>query len=191
MVAIRPLPVKDVTVPLPTYTVYIYILIHPSPPLKTMNFLLILIFPLLWLLYRIVRWRVRVSQMRRTMPVVPLLVEPYSLLRLLVPKSWQTYHSGWQFQDRRKYDNLGTDIVPLLCLFGNDTVYVADADAVVEIATNINRFPKDLKLYGRSPNELALTIRGFGYLWEEYTYFGGCCLEITSKNHFETLFREK
>ena len=113
--------------------------------------LLLLLFPLLWLLYRIIRWRVRISRMRRTMPVVPVLVAPYALLRRLVPKSWQTYHADWQFQDRRTYDNLGTDIVPLICLFGNDTVYVADADAVVEIATNITRFPKDLKLYSRTP----------------------------------------
>jgi hypothetical protein len=112
-----------------------------------MNNLLLLIFPPLWLLYRIIRWRIRVSRMRRIMPAAAALAPPYSLLRRFIPKSWQTYHVDWQFQDRRTYDNFGTDIVPLVCLFEKDTIYVADADAVVEIATNINRFPKDLQLY--------------------------------------------
>ena len=100
-----------------------------------------------WLLYRVVIWRLRVARVGRTMPVVPVLCEPYTLLRHFIPTKWQTYHADWQFQGRKAYDNLGTDIVPLICLFGKDLVYIADADAVIEIATNVTRFPKDLKLY--------------------------------------------
>jgi hypothetical protein len=114
-----------------------------------MNSLFILLLAaLIWLLYRIVLWRIRIDRMRRIMPVVPIIVQPYSLVRLLIPKRWQKYHSNWQFQERMNYDNLGTDIVPLICLFGNDIVYVADANAVVEMSTNTTRYPKDLKLYG-------------------------------------------
>jgi hypothetical protein len=85
------------------------------------------------------------------MPVFPVLLEPYTVYRHLIPRKWQTFHRDWQFQDRETFDKLGTNIVPLVSLFGNDFIYVSDADAVVEMATNINRFPKDLKLYGIPP----------------------------------------
>jgi hypothetical protein len=102
----------------------------------------------LYLVYRIIRWRRRIAKIQRTMPVVALFVEPWSLLRLLVPRRFQTYHNDWQFAERKKPTKFGTDIIPLITLFGYDSIYVADADAVVEIATNEKRFPKDLRLYG-------------------------------------------
>lgn len=112
---------------------------------------LLLLITFFWLAYRILEWRQRVSRVRRTMPVVPLILNPYSLLRLMFPRKWQAYHADWQFQELRNFNNLGTDMVPLICLFGFDMIYVSDADAVVEIAMNINRFPKDLKLYSTDP----------------------------------------
>ena len=83
------------------------------------------------------------------MPVVPVVVASYALVRRLLPKKWQTYHADWQFQERKTYDNLSTDIIPLICLFGSDTIYVSDANAIVEMAMNIN-YPKDLRLYRKS-----------------------------------------
>lgn len=84
------------------------------------------------------------------MPVVPVLITPYALVRRLLPKKWQTYHADWQFQERKTFDNLSTDIIPLVCLFGIDLVYVSDADAIVEMAMNIQNYPKDLRLYRKS-----------------------------------------
>ena len=109
---------------------------------------IILILSLSALFYRIFQWRLRISRIRRTMPVIPVLVPPYSLVRLLWPERYQTYHGNWQFHGRRNYDNLGTGIVPLVPLLGNELVYVADAEAVVEMSTNPSRYPKDLRLYG-------------------------------------------
>ena len=172
--------IKGVTIPALT---------NSYPSLPTMNRLLLIHFPLLWLLYRIIRWRIRISRMRRIMPAAAALSPPYSLLRRFIPQSWQTYHADWQFQDRRTYDNFGTDIVPLICLFGKDTIYVADADAVVEIATNINRFPKDLKLYSLPHTNWRVNRRGSGYLWAKCSYFRWRSLAITSKDHLATFFR--
>jgi hypothetical protein len=116
-----------------------------------MNSLLLLFYSIfLYLVYRVVKWRRRIAKIRRTMPVVPLLLGPWSLFRLLIPRRFQKYHGDWQFQNRGNHQNFGTDITPLIPLFGYDSIYVADADAVVEIATNERRFPKDLRLYGRS-----------------------------------------
>lgn len=120
--------------------------------MKTLTFVLLVLLSLLC--NRIIQWRVRITKIRRTMPVVPVLVDPYSLVRRLFPKKWQTYHRNWQFQERKAYDNLCIDIIPLICLFGNDIVYVSDADAVVEIAMNTQYYPKDLKLYSKSSLEV-------------------------------------
>jgi hypothetical protein len=114
--------------------------------------LLVLLFsPLVWLVYRIVEWQQRLARVRQTMPAYGLWLEPYSLLRRLVPKQWLKFHPDWQFQDRRTFDSLGTNIIPIVCLFGHDSFYISDPEAVVEIYSNMTRFPKDLKLYGMEP----------------------------------------
>ena len=107
------------------------------------------VLPILWLIYRVLEWRLRIARFRRTMPIVfPLVFEPFFIVRRFIPKKWQKFYPDWQFQDRKIFkESVGCDIIPMICLFGNDMIYIADADAVVEIATNVNRFPKDLKLY--------------------------------------------
>jgi hypothetical protein len=89
------------------------------------------------------------------MPVIPLLLDPYLLVRRLIPKRYQRYHSDWQFYNRKEFNDLGTDIIPLVSLFGSDVIFLANADAVVEVATNPQRFPKALKLYSAIPGEVS------------------------------------
>jgi hypothetical protein len=116
-----------------------------------MNSIVILLYScIVYLVYRVVQWRRRIARIQRTMPVVPLIVKPWNLLRMIIPRRFQTWHGDWQFQNRKNGHRFDTDITPLVPLFGHDTIYVADADAVVEIATNERRFPKDLRLYGIS-----------------------------------------
>jgi hypothetical protein len=113
--------------------------------------LVLLLSPLVWLVYRIIEWQQRLARVRKTMPAYGLFIEPYSLLRRLVPTRWQTFFPNWQFQQRRKFNSLGTNIIPMVCLFGKDSFYISDPEAVVEIYSNQTRFPKDLKLYGMVP----------------------------------------
>ena len=113
-----------------------------------MKSLIVLLLSLaFWLTFRIIAWRLRVTRIRRTMPVIPTLFDPYQLVRMFIPKRLQRYHSDWQFQQRKQFNDLGTGLVPLIPLFGLDVLYVSDADAILEMATNPNRFRKDLKLY--------------------------------------------
>jgi hypothetical protein len=114
-----------------------------------MFFLTLLIF-VLWLCYRILQWRFRIARMRRTMPVIPVLIHPFSLLRKFIPQEWQTWHNDWQFQRRKDYDDLGIGMVPFIALIGLDSVYISDTEVVAEMSSTANaaRFPKDVKLYG-------------------------------------------
>ena len=106
-----------------------------------------------WFLWRIVRWRIRIARVGKTMPVIPVLIHPFSTVRRLIPEGWQQYHYNWQFRRRREYDSLGTNMIPLISLFGLDSVYISDPDVVAEISAsqNATRFPKDVKLYGKHP----------------------------------------
>jgi hypothetical protein len=118
---------------------------------KTMNFIPLLFAFALWIAYRVIRWQCRIARIQRTMPVIPVIVQPFALIRKFWPQKWQTWHNDWQFQRRKQYDDLGTGMVPLIALFGLDSVYISDADVVAEISSvaNAARFPKDVKLYGR------------------------------------------
>jgi hypothetical protein len=100
-----------------------------------------------YLLYRVIQWRLRLAKVRRTMPAVGVISEPWAIWRRFWPGKWQTYHNEWQFQDRKTFDNHGSDILPLICLFGKDVYYLFDADAIVEVSMDAVRFPKDLELY--------------------------------------------
>ena len=75
----------------------------------------------------------------------------------------------------------------MVCLFGNDSFYVSDPEAVVEIFMNQTRFPKDLKLYGMVPVPPGLgerlMSRGVGDIWTECGNDGGCDLETSSEDH--------
>ena len=127
---------------------------HRLPEKSTMlssTVLVLLLSPLVWLVYRIIEWQQRLALVRKTMPAYGLWIEPYSLLRRLVPTRWQTFFPDWQFQQRRKFDSLGTNIIPIVSLFGKDSFYISDPEAVVEIYSNQTRFPKDLKLYSTFP----------------------------------------
>jgi len=60
-----------------------------------------------WFLHRLLKWHLQLRLLRKSMPGIPVvavLFQPWSLLRRLFPKKWQTYHSGWQFQGRRSFE---------------------------------------------------------------------------------------
>jgi hypothetical protein len=101
------------------------------------------------LIYRFIHWRIRISRYRRTMDAVPVIVHPWALIRRFIPSQWQTFNHDWNFRLRREYTRLfDGDIVVFAALFGLDVVFVANAEAIVEIATNPTKYPKDTKLYG-------------------------------------------
>jgi cytochrome P450 len=102
-----------------------------------------------FLVYRVVQWRLRLARVRRTMPAVGVISEPWAIWRRFWPKKWQAYNNEWQFQQRKSFDSHGSDILPLICLFGKDVYYLFDADAIVEASMDAVRFPKDLVLYRR------------------------------------------
>jgi hypothetical protein len=120
-----------------------------APPLSTP--LLITLGLLLLLAHRIIAWRQRSAFMRKSMPVVTLLLEPHSVLRRFIPQKWQTWHDDWMFQNRELAKDCNTGFIPVICLFGHDLLYVSDVDAIVEIASSPLRFPKDLRVYGNHP----------------------------------------
>jgi hypothetical protein len=142
----------------------------PTSPLK----LLLLIIGI-WLLYRVLIWQLHLRLIRKSMPgvlAVPVLLQPWSLIRRPFPKKWQTYHSGWQFQRRKSFkygspsggngggkgssgtgqrDLDGGDFVTLVPLFGDTVVFCFNARAIEEIATSPGRFPKNLSMYSTFP----------------------------------------
>lgn len=111
-----------------------------------MNLLILILVG--YVCHRIVQWIIRIIRIKKTMPVIPVLIHPWSILRLAWPRRYQAWHKDWQFHQRRHFRNLGTYITPLISLFGNDAIYVADAEAIVEISRDSTRFPKDLRVYG-------------------------------------------
>jgi hypothetical protein len=120
----------------------------PSCPSIMKSLLLLILLPFVYLVYRVVEWRRRIARFRLTMHVIPILVPPWSVWRMFWPRKWQTYHLDWQILGHRTFNNLGNNLIPLVSLFGNDIIFVSDADAITEVATNEIRFPKDLRLYG-------------------------------------------
>ena len=154
------------------------------------RFLYLLLFVVSWLSYRVIQWRLRVIRVKRTLPVVPIVLHPWNMLRMFWPKKWQRYTPDWCFQLRKEYENHGTNITALIPLFGRDVWYVANAEAIVEMASNPNRYPKDLSLYS-SPWLGGVDGRGVGCIWTKCTYDGGSVVANTSKNHSATLFRTK
>ena len=122
-----------------------------------MAFILLLLLVTLWIAHRVIRWRFRIARIRRTMPVIPVIIQPFAVIRKFWPQKWQTWHNDWQFQRRKQYHDLGTGMVPLIALFGLDSVYISDADVVAEISSvaNAARFPKDVKLYGRNLSSVS------------------------------------
>jgi hypothetical protein len=79
------------------------------------------------------------------------LCHPWGLFRLLTPSRYQTYHTDWQFQGIKGVSRYSDSrIMRLVSLFGVDAVYVANPEAIVEIATNPTRYPKAVELYGNS-----------------------------------------
>jgi hypothetical protein len=99
----------------------------------------------LYIAVRVIQWLIRIHQFRKTMPVIPLLVPPRSILRKLIPISWQRYHFDWFLHSRgHDYRALRSDVIAMVCLFEYDTVCVSDADAFCEMKiTDGERFPKD------------------------------------------------
>ena len=111
----------------------------------TISFLPLGLFAL-YILVRLVQWAVRIHQFRRTMPVIPLLFPPRSVIRkLIIPKSWQRYHFDWFFHSKgHEYRTLKSDVFAMVCLFEYDTVCVRSPEAFCEMKiTDLERFPKD------------------------------------------------
>src|SRR5579871_2067454 len=120
----------------------------PSFTKTDLLFLLLSIF-IAHFIYQIVHWRIRVAKFQRTMYVVPVLVSPWALVRRLIPEKWQTLHPDWTFRLRREYSTIfgESDIVAFVALWDLDAVFLANAEAIVEVAINPARYPKDTKLY--------------------------------------------
>ena len=80
------------------------------------------------------------------MPVIPLLLPPRSILRKLVPTSWQRYHFDWFLHGKgHEYRQLESDVIAMVCLFDYDTVCIRDPEAFCEMKiTDWDRFPKDM-----------------------------------------------
>ena len=88
--------------------------------------------------------------MRKQLPVLPLIVNPHDVSRQFVPQRWQTWNSNWSFQNREIAKDYNPEFLPIVSLVGGDILYVSDVDAVAELASSPQRFPKDLRLYGTS-----------------------------------------
>jgi hypothetical protein len=98
------------------------------------------------LLFRVVRWLARIRSMSKSMPVVPVLFPSTSAYRMIIPKSWQTYHRDWHMQYGRSiYHKHGSDVFALVSLFEKDKIFVSDPAGIVELkATGTDRFQIDL-----------------------------------------------
>jgi hypothetical protein len=81
------------------------------------------------------------------MPVVPLIIQPFAIIRHFLPQRFQTYHPHWLVQDVKCRVKFETDILPMICLFGRDVYFVANPEAISEVSGNVARFPKDLEQY--------------------------------------------
>jgi hypothetical protein len=86
--------------------------------------------------------------MRRAFHVIPAFCHPWALIRMIIPSRYQTFHSNWQFQGRRVSHYPDSRIMSLISLFGEDMVYVADPEGIMEVSTNPNKYPKAIELYG-------------------------------------------
>ena len=115
---------------------------------QTLFLSLLVLFSLLFV-RRIVRWRRRLREVAKTMPAIPVLFPPTSVFRSLWPQKWQTYHSNWHTQYRRKmYQSLNSDIFALISLFEYDKIFVCDPHAATEMkVTNAARYPKDVRQF--------------------------------------------
>ena len=138
------------------------------------------------------QWLMRIRRVSRTVPVVPVLLPHYSLLRRFWPASLQTYHPNWQFHKKKSYDHTGSHIFALISLFGHDTFFVSDAEIVREILSDGNRFPKDVRLYGNILESSCLTIiRNIECVWTECSHNRRVDLEKTSEDNFTDIFRQE
>jgi len=106
---------------------------------------------LVLLAHKVIGWRQRIAFMRKQMPVIPIFLDPHNVVRRFLPRKWETWHSDWMFQNRALINDYKTlpGLIPVISLCGHDNLYVSDADAVAEIASSPQRFPKDLRVYGK------------------------------------------
>ena len=105
----------------------------------------------IYLLLRIIYWLLRITRIRQSTYVHPAVCHPWALVRFLLPRRYQSLHSDWQLQ-RRKYTWYSDSrVMRIVSLFGLDTVYVANPEAILEISTNPARYPKAVELYGTPP----------------------------------------
>jgi hypothetical protein len=142
----------------------------------------------LYIVVRLVQWGIRIHQFRRTMPVIPLLVPPRSVLRKLIPTAWQRYHFDWFFHSKgHEYRALHSDVFAMVCLFEYDTVCVRSAEAFCEMKiTDLERFPKDqaqFKMVCPPPVCVGLIGGLGGDLWRECGYGGRKGVETSSKGY--------
>jgi hypothetical protein len=99
-----------------------------------------------YLVFRVFVWLHRVHTLRKSMPVIPVLIGETNFLRFLWPISWQTYHRDWHMhRGRAHYQKLNSDVFALGCLFGPDNIISADPRVFEEVnVTGFNRFQVNL-----------------------------------------------
>jgi hypothetical protein len=99
-----------------------------------------------YLALRVFVWLHRIHTLRKSMPVIPVLLGETSFLRFLWPKSWQTYHRDWHMhRGRSHYQNLNSDVFALVSLFGPDNIISADPRVLEELnVTGFHRFQINL-----------------------------------------------
>jgi hypothetical protein len=80
------------------------------------------------------------------MPTEAVLFPNTSLVRLLWPQKWQTFHRDWHMRYGRKiYRKHNSGIFVLVSLFEKDKIFVADPELFVELkVTGSDRFQVDL-----------------------------------------------
>jgi len=120
-----------------------------APPLSAP--VLALLTLLVLLAHKLIGWRQRIAFMRKQMPVIPVFLDPHSVIRRFLPRKWEVWHSDWMFQNRALINAYNTlpGLIPVISLYGHDNLYVSDVDAVAEITSSPQRFPKDLRVYGK------------------------------------------
>ena len=156
---------------------------------NTISFLPLGLFAF-YILVRLVQWGIRIHQFRKTMPVIPLILPPRSIIRkLIIPTSWQRYHFDWFFHSKgHEYRALQSDVFAMVCLFEYDTVCVRSAEAFCEMKiTDLERFPKDqaqFKLVCPPSCVCGGLIGGLGGgLWRECGYGGREDVETSSEGY--------
>jgi len=111
---------------------------------------LVLLFSVIYVVVsftvRTVKWLLRVRRTRNFMPAEAVLFPNTSILRMLWPQKWQTFHRDWHMRYGREiYRKHNSEIFALVSLFEKDKIFVADPEMFVELkVTGSDRFQIDV-----------------------------------------------